>query len=258
MDAQQAIRVNGRNNKQAIIDFLEHYYLNRKNGMAESKPLQPICLFCASTIGITAEHVLPRWVFNKDADRTFNTRINGLSHKYSRTTIPACRTCNNNLLNALEKRVFQLFLAHQQHQNFFNREEKSDVIRWLELLDYKYQVFSLNTRFRALKGKVVIPFLSDYPLSVLDSNIEFSPVKVIRSLRAALGRIATKSKVKNLNSLVTFKTSNPDIHFFHKNNDFIFLELPKYKLALLYFYVQIFPNELEARDAAMEIIKQHY
>ncbi len=100
--------------------------------------------------------------------------------------------------------------------------------------------------------------MSDYPLSVLDPNIDYSPTTVIRNLRESLRRIMIKSKERHLNSLITFRTKNMGMHFFHKNNDFIFLELPKYNLALLYFYKQTFKDELEARDAAMKVIKSHY
>lgn len=258
MNYQQIIRVNARRNKSVIISHLEHYYLNRQNAKARGKPLQPICLFCAASKHLTAEHVLPRWVFDRNPNRFFKTTINGLSHKYNQTTIPACDKCNNCLLSKVEKNVLQLFLAHKQHLNFFDNTEKANIILWLELLDYKYQVFSLVTRFRALKGKGKIDFLSDYPLSVLDPDIEYSPTKALRNLREALNRITIKSKAMKYNSLVTFNTKNPDMHFFHKNNDFIFIELPKYRLAFLYFYKRSFNSELEAKDYAMEIIKAHY
>jgi hypothetical protein len=132
MNYQQTIRINARLNKRIIIGFLEHYYLNRENGRAKSKPKHQICLFCSKTAQITAEHVLPRWVFEKDAGRFFNTTINGLSHKYNQTTIPSCATCNNNLLSELERRILQLFSSHQDHQNFFTDKGKEDIIRWLE------------------------------------------------------------------------------------------------------------------------------
>lgn len=258
MNYQQIIRTNARHNKQKIISSLEHHYLIRENGKARVKQSKTICLFCAAPNNITSEHVLSRWAFDKNPHKFFRTTINGLSHKYDQTSIPACAKCNNELLSTLEKLILQLFLAHQQHQNFFSDEEKADVIRWLELLDYKYQVFSLVTKFKAIKGKGVIEFLSDYSLSVLDPNIEYSPAKAMRNLRESLNRIVIKSKEQQYNSLVTFKTKNPGMHFFHKNNDFIFIELPKYNLALLYFYKRAFINELEAKDASMEVIKAHY
>ncbi len=254
----QDIRLNARLNRRIIIDYLQNNYLQRDNGKVKARPAKQICLFCSVTTNITQEHVLPRWVFDKDPNRFFNTKINGLSHKYNRTTIPACATCNNDLLSAVENRVLHLFQQHQQMQFFFTADESADVIRWLELLDYKYQVFSLMTKFRAVKGKGQIEFLTDYSLSVLDPNIDYSPAQVMYNLREALRRISIKSKEKMLNSLVTFKSKNPDFHFFHKNNDFLFLELPKYKLALLYFYKLTFPNVSEAHEAAQKVIKQHY
>jgi hypothetical protein len=257
MNVQQIIRTNARNNQRLIIDFLNVHYLKRENGKAKARPLQAICLFCAGNNGLTAEHVLPRWVFERNANRFFNTTINGLSHKYNQTTIEVCRVCNNNLLSTLEKHILQLFSAHNEHQCFSN-QERQVIVRWLEILDYKYQVFSLTTSFRALKGKGPIEFLSDFPLSVLDPNVHYSPSKVMRNLRDSLHRIASKSKEKKMNSLVVFKTKNSGMHFFHKNNDFIFLELPKFQLALFYFYQQTFDGELEAKDAAMEIIQRIY
>lgn len=258
MDYQQTIRVNARLNKQRITSFLEHHYLFRENGKARARSIQLLCIFCGDSVNITKEHILPRWVFDRDPKKFFNSVINGLAHKYNETTVPACAKCNNNLLSMLEKQVFYLFSTQFRKQEFFKDEEKADVIRWLEILDYKYQVFSLVTRFRALKGKGTIPFLSDYPLSVLDSNVDYSPTKVMKNLRESIKRIAIKSKNSQLNSLVTFTTKNPDMHFFHKNNDFLFIELPEYNLALLHFYKRTFIDELQAKDAAMDIIKLHY
>jgi hypothetical protein len=258
MNYQKIIRVNARCNKSAITAHLEYYYLNRQNSKSITRPFKRICLFCAATNNLTAEHILPRWVFGRDSNRFFRTTINGLSHKYNQTTIPACARCNNDLLSNVEKNVLQLFLSHQQHSNSFDHNGKADIIRWLELLDYKFQAFSLITKFRALKGKRDFDFLSDYPLSVLDPNIEYSPTRVLRNLREALNRITIKSKELQYNSLVTFKTKNSDMHFFHKNNDFIFIELPKYKVALLYFCKRSFISEFEAKDSAMEVINAHY
>lgn len=258
MDILQTIRTNVRTSGRAIISHLENHFLSRENGKARLKPIKPICLFCGTNQSITKEHILPRWAFEKHPDRTFKTTINGFSHKYNQTTIPACATCNNILLNELEKQVLQLFSTHNLPDEFFNNDELSVIIRWVELLDYKFQVFSLVTRFRAVAGQGDIPFLRDYSLSVLDPNIDYSPAKALGNLRRSLYRITIKGKDKNLNSLVVFKTSNPDISFFHKNNDYMFLELPKHKIAVLYFYELIFRDVFTARDSALEVIKKHY
>ncbi len=258
MDQYRTIRTNARKNFQAIIFHLENYHLNREEGKAKARPAKPLCLFCGSDHEITKEHVLPRWAFEKHPDRNFKTIINGLSHKYNQTTLPTCATCNNELLSRLEKEVLQLFSNHNMPYDFFEDHELIKILRWLEILDYKFQVFSLVTKFKVVAGKGPIPFLTDFSLSVLDPNIEYSPAKVMRNLRRALTRITIRSKVKYINSLVIFKSSNPEISFFHKNNDFMFLELPQHKIAVLYFYERAFDDVYAARDAALELIKQHY
>lgn len=258
MDAPQIIRINARKNFKAIISHLENFYLNRENSNAKSRPAKPLCLFCGTDQVITKEHVLPRWAFEKHPGRNFTTTINGLSHKYNQTTLPTCATCNNSLLSRLEKEILQLFSNHKLPLEFFQDEDLIKILRWLEILDYKFQVFSLVTKFKAVAGHGHIPFLEDFSLSVLDPNIEYSPAKVMRNLRRALKRITVRAKQKNINSLVIFKSSNPEITFFHKNNDFMFLELPQHKIAVLHFYERTFVDVYEARYAAMELIKNHY
>jgi hypothetical protein len=258
MDTSQIIRTNARKNFQIIISHLENYYLNRENGKAKSRPAKPLCLFCGADQAITKEHVLPRWAFEKHPGRKFKTTINGLSHKYNQTTLPACATCNNALLSRLEKEILQLFSNNNLQHDFFQDEDLIRILRWLEILDYKFQVFSLVTKFNAVAGHGNIPFLEDFSLSVLDPNIEYSPAKVMRNLRTALKRITVRAKQKNINSLVIFKSSNPEITFFHKNNNFIFLELPQHRIAVFYFYERTFIDVYEARDAAMECINNHY
>ena len=254
----QTIRINARRNLQTINHHLYDNYVTREKGKAKAMPSRPICLFCAADKDITAEHVLPKWVFEKNPHRFFTTQINNLSHKYISSTIPVCATCNNDLLSELEKKVQKLFLSHQKMGRFFNEEETEDIIRWLEILDYKYQAFSLMTKFSVLKRKGPIDFLTDYSLSVLDPNIEYSPRSATKNIREALARITVKSKQKNLYSLVIFKTHNPDFYFSHKNNDFLFLDLPRYNLALFYFYKKLFAEAVHSKDAAMEILSRVY
>lgn len=87
-------------------------------------------------------------------------------------------------------------------------------------------------------------------------EIEFSPEKAITQLRNAQRRVTIKSKVKNINSLVIFKTKNKKFHFFHNINDFIFIELPKFQVALFYFYSRTFENIEQAKDEATKIIAE--
>src|SRR5882757_10079174 len=103
MNIMQTIRTNARNNGIEIANHLQNHYMTRKEGRPKLRPVQEICSFCTANKDITNEHVLPRWVFGENPNHFFNTAINGLSHKYNQTTIPACQRCNNDLLGAFEK-----------------------------------------------------------------------------------------------------------------------------------------------------------
>jgi len=45
---------------------------------------------------------------------------------------------------------------------------------------------------------------------------------------------------------------------FHSYNNFIFLELPKYSIAMLSFYDRIFDSNKEAYNKAMKLIREVY
>jgi len=108
-------------------------------------------MFCASLKKISKEHVLPRWTFEKSTEQFFTNDINGMSQKYNTTTIPACQDCNNNLLNNLEKYIQQLFKDTDLNETYFSDEEKENIIRWLEVIDYKFEIYNVIKRFNASK-----------------------------------------------------------------------------------------------------------
>ena len=184
--------------------------------------------------------------------------INGQSQPYDKSTIPCCRPCNNEVLNEMEKAVNAILTGRDVKIDPLADEELKAVIAWLELIDYKHQVISITRRFVAHREHGFNEYLSDFPISVLDPTFDYSPSKVLRVLRTGMRRMGIKSKAKRLNSLVVFKTHNTSFHFFHKIDDFIFLEMPHKKVALFYFYHQEFDSSEAARDAAMEKVKTNY
>lgn len=137
-------------------------------------------------------------------------------------------------------------------------EELENIIRWLEIIDYKFQILNVRRKFKASKKVGYIPYLANFPLSALRKSVDYSPSKTITEVRRYQKRVTTKSKIKNINSLVTFKTKNKEFHFFHHMDDFIFIELPKQQIAIFYFYRKQFDNELSAYKETMEIIKTFY
>lgn len=145
------IRTALRRNSKTIIDNIiqNHVQLNRK--ISDNIEL---CVFCGSTSNLTKEHVIPRWVFDKSTKGFFITDINGLSQTYNKTTIPACSSCNSDYLNHLEKYTQKSFERIDLKQDGFSQEQHENIIRWLEIIDYKFQILNTIRKFRASKTAV--------------------------------------------------------------------------------------------------------
>jgi hypothetical protein len=215
-------------------------------------------MFCGSTKDISREHVIPRWTFEGRTEKYFTTNINGLPQTYNKTTIPACTICNNERLNALERYIQNLFTEVDPERTYFNYSEIEFIIRWLEIIDYKFQILNTRRRFLRSREKGYIPYLSDIPLFVLRPNVDYNPGKAITELRRSLKRLTIKNKRDNINSLQVFKTTNKGFHFFHTMDDFIFIELPQYEIALFYFYKRTFPSINKSKKEASKIIDKFY
>lgn len=215
-------------------------------------------MFCSSSIRITKEHVVPQWTYDHCTKRFFITKINGLSQTYNRTTIPACSVCNNERLSALEIYISGLFSLVDPDIKPFSFSEISNIIRWLEIIDFKFQILNSKRVFLASKEKGYIPYLANFPLSVLRDNVDYSPSKAVTEIRRSQKRLTTKSKNKNINSLIVYKTSNKGFHFIHTMDEFIFIELPKFQLALFYFYKRTFRTIKAGHKAADKILDEVY
>ncbi|WP_161889314.1 hypothetical protein [Pontibacter russatus] len=252
----KSLRILARKNSRTIINHIKQTYIARIN--LSSPKAQDLCMFCSSKDKLTKEHVIPRWTFENCPKRFFTTKINGLDQTYNKTTIPACSDCNNDILGSLEKYISNLFSQDDPDQNYFSTNELSNIIRWLEIIDFKFQVLNSKRVFKLSKEKGFIPSLADLPLLVLRDDVNYSPSKAVSELRRSQSRITKKSKILNLNSLIIFKTSNKSFHFFHKMDKFIFIEMPQFNLALFYFFKRTFPTIHDGQVEAMKIIEQAY
>jgi hypothetical protein len=252
---RQKLRTELRKNSKSIIKNLVTNHIQRNTKVPVHTE---ICMFCSSPNNLTKEHVLPRWVFDNSTKRFFTTDINGFNQTYIKTTIPVCSTCNSDILNSLEKYIQNIFENRDIKKTPFSSEEVANIIRWLEIIDYKFQILNVRRKFKASKKVGYISYLADFPLSILRKSIEYSPIKAITEIRRSQKRVSTKSKQRNTNSLITFKTKNKDFHFFHHMDDFIFLELPRQQIAVFHFYKKEFDNELNAYEDAMNIIETFY
>lgn len=239
-------RTQVRNNSKFIIDtILADHNAN-------------ICVFCGGTENLTKEHVIPKWVYSNNPNSYFTTTTNDQDQTYNKTTIPACHECNSYILGYLEKVLVSKFDSININDDFFDDETLDLIILWLEIVEYKFHVLNMRRTFRKIKDKEFIPYLADFPISILLNNASLSPSKVFSNLRQALATVAKKSKFNRRNSLVVFSTVNPDHHFFHKTNEFIFVEIPKLDVAFFYFFKENFKSTKDSFKRATEIIEHAY
>ena len=247
-----------RHNVKKVIDYIGRNYVWRENDKAVTPSKELICMFCGSNELMTKEHIIPRWIFAKDTKAFFTVTLNGLDQTYNKATIPACLKCNSDLLNDLERFIQRLFTNRDVSADPFDWEEIQEIIRWLEHIDYKFQIYNITRRFKASKQVGKIPYLMDFPLYMLLPNKDYTPFQVLSAIRRSLKRLSIARKYDHLNSLVVFHTTNKGFHFFHTVDEYIFLELPQYQIAVFYFFKEKFNTVKEAFDKATTIIKKVY
>lgn len=234
-------------------------YIVRDDDRVIANNKSDVCIFCGITHQISREHVIPKWVYENNPQKSFTTKINGINQAYNKTTVSVCITCNSVLLGDLEGYINKSLMKVNLKTEFFTTEEIENIIRWLEIIDYKFQMLNLRRRFlRSPDGKYT-PYLADFPLLLLRPGKEYdSPSKVVTAIKRSQKKVTIKSKAQNINSLVVFETSNKGFNFFHKMNDFIFLELPKHQTALFYFFDKTFKTSRQACKVANKIIDEVY
>lgn len=220
-----------KENFKIIIDFIKNTHIHQK----ELKITEDICYFCWSDKELTREHVMPKWTFEWSTEKNFSTNINGLSQSYIKTTIPACSSCNNTILSLIELNINRIFSEKNLQNSYLSNSNLEDIIIWLETIDYKFHILNTRRTFLTSKEHWYIPYLSYIPLIVMQPNIDYSPSRSITAIRHSLKRLGIKNKIKSINSLVIFESKNTNFYFFHTMNEFIFIELPQYKIALFYF-----------------------
>jgi len=241
-----SLRKNIRLNQKPIVNALINRYNDKK-----------ICVFCGNRNNLTREHVLPKWTFEGCTKKSFITNTNGISQKYNQTVVPCCDYCNNYILAFLEDFIIEKFQKTNLEKEHFTVKELEIIILWLETIAYKLQAMEMKRKLKKVKDSDFIPYLADFPIAIMQ-NLSLSPAKIFSNLRNSLKVLSKKSKINRLNSLLVFKTKNIDFSFMHSANNFIYIELPKYEIALFYFLQENFNNHEDAYKRSMEILKKEY
>src|SRR5680860_153293 len=245
-----------RQNLKEVTKHINSVYISRNRKTKYENRV--LCMFCSTDQNLTREHVIPKWVIDAGTEKKFTTNINGLSQTYNKTTIPTCANCNNNILGSIEAYIKTLIAGIELDQSYPRDEDLANIIRWLEIIDYKFQVLNVKRRFLSSKDSGFIPYLTDFPVSVLRQEIDYRPNKVISEIRKSAKRMTVMKKSNKLNSLLLIKTTNKDFHFFHSMDNFIFIELPKYGLAIFYFFSKEFLTHSDAQTEAHRIVEESY
>lgn len=223
------IRVNLR--KQGI-DISDNVF--RRFHPTTADDVEEICVFCKSTKNLTKEHVLPKWLFEKDVESRFISSVNRQTQSYNKAAIPACPDCNNTILAEIEKKVI-FILQKLENEKQLDDKELSNLIRWLEILDYKLQVYDCRRKYLKHPNSEYNPFWAPLPVSWMSHYIDMNPFKALDYLRRSQRRITVKSKTDRFFSIVFFETSRPHFNFFTQHDEYIFVSFPMYKLAVFYF-----------------------
>lgn len=253
-DCFKLLRKNFRQNGILIIDHIKRNHFDPWNFAGE----EDICSFCGRENEITKEHVLPKWWFQNDPGRYFQTVTNGTTQNFIKTSIPACSKCNNDTLSKVEKYVSNLFQDTDLSADYYKYEESLNVIRWLEIIEYKFHVLNFRRKFKRKQSENYVPFLRDVPMSVMRYNIALSPYKALAQLRRSQVRIRRKEKDSRYYSLVFWRSKNKQQLFFHTMDEHIFFEFPEYQMAMFYFFNKKFESNYDAEKEARQIIIKNY
>lgn len=249
------------------MELTQRLILLRKNIRANHKRIvdsiishdkKDICIFCGSANNLTREHVIPKWTFGNRPEKYFTTNTNGLSQPYSKTTVPACSFCNSKVLSLLEHEIVRKFNNINLATDYFSDRDLNHIILWLEIIEFKFHILNMRRKYLKSKGGEFVPYLKNIPISILQDDASLTPSEVFYNFRKAIKRLAIKSKLNRYNALVLFKSINKEFHFFHKTNQFIFLELTEFGLGLFYFFDRKYDLNSQAQKEAMDIINEVY
>lgn len=247
LELRKIVRTHGKYVMRRLFDDYELAPIEKK--------VTPSCFLCGTEENITKEHVLPRWVFESNSNHSFVTASNKQSKTFIRATIPACRRCNSELLNGIEQYIQKTLAYVDLKATFYSAEDWDNIIRWLEIIDFKFQVWKIMTKFTRHKNLDYIPGFAHFSVAFMQ---DLSYRNMTTNARRALRRIGTKDKKERVNSLMIASTIQKTFYYLHSNGNFLHLEIPTYNKFFFYFFEKKFRSNKTTIKKAMEIIHREY
>lgn len=209
------LRVNLRKNGIQICDDVFYRFHPATTNFKEE-----ICVFCNINLNITKEHVLPKWLFEKETKSIFISSVNKQTQTYNKAVIPTCSECNNSILGGIEKYIIKIF-QNLRTSEYYNNDDLSNIIRWLEILDYKLQVYECRRKYIKYANSEYSEDWGIFPVAIMRHFIDMNPFKAYDKLRNSQRRITVKSKLSRLDSLVIFDTIKPHFNFFYQPSEYM-------------------------------------
>lgn len=208
-----------------------------------------ICVFCNSTVDITKEHVIPRWVFENNTRDSLISSVNRQVQTFNKAVVPTCAQCNNSVLSPIESYIIKL-LPRLERKEVIDMADVDNLIRWLEILDYKCQVFDCRKRYIKYRDSDYDPQFAEIPVAWMRHILDLNPFKALSYLRNSQRRIIRKSKNGRFNSLVVMDPKQASFYFFFQPDEYIFVSFPMFKVALFYFLQKEFlDNDLAYKES---------
>lgn len=220
---------------------------------ATPKNTKEICVFCKSTSGLTREHVLPQWLFENNTDISMISSVNKQTQTFHKAVVPTCSTCNNIALSNIEEYIIKT-IKKIDSENNYTQGDLSNIIRWLEILDYKLQVYDCRRRYIKYGDSEYIQGWGEFSVAMLRHLSEMNPFIAYNFLRQSQNRITIKGKLERIDSLLVFKPKTSKFNFFNLPNEHIFITFPMFKIAIFYFLRKSHNSKKEALNEAYEIM----
>ena len=244
------LRVNLRRHGMTIADniFKRHHPIG---AILKNK----ICIFCNSTSNITKEHALPKWILENGLHDTMISSVNRQMVTYNKAVVPACSECNNSILAFIEKYIIKL-IHNMDKFNNCNDEDVSNIIRWLEIIDYKLQVLDCRRKYIKYENSEYDRVWGSIPVSMMRHFLTMSPWRAYDWLRNSQRRMTVKEKISGINSLVVIKPRIPHFYFFNQPNEYIYLSFPMCRLAFFLFFKKRYEYYEDAAAEALDIIEK--
>lgn len=182
----RALRVNLRKHRTTICeDVFRRFHPSTVSAGPE------ICVFCNSTSELTKEHVLPKWLFESDTEAQLISSVNRLTQTYNKAVVPCCAACNNEILADIERHIIKV-IKRVESAKVFEYDDLYDVVRWLEIIDYKAKVFDCGRKFLMFPNSKYDRDWGIFPIAMMRHFIDMNPFKAYDFLRSTQRRITIK------------------------------------------------------------------